>query len=395
MSSVKLAQPSEEAPSEASLSEQQHQDDHQEDHQEDRQEVAMSSVKSAKHSEEAQHEASPSEQHQEEPRLQPGRSVRAKLRCARTLRLADRFPRITTLGLRVFLPLFLLIVVASAFGFILAQLEAPNECDFNDQVIARKFLLNSLPVNETISLIGSLPAWCFSELLKDENRTTINATLPEIERDVIQRLKQRKNMFKDDEDLNDSIAVLEEILSVKWVDWWEDWTEDSMAFMQYCGERVEDFVRLILSMNTRISVAEASRQTTFNWIRCWNISGNGNFLVSPTPEVLYAAANQDEFYRFVWQIDQSQLLTEYLDDLGENANWTEKALAWESSILDASGRSGCIENLGGSAWFWFVIMTTVGKLCTLRMTNKWIDGSLLKLIFLSSTTRIWKSGSSH
>jgi hypothetical protein len=75
--------------------------------------------------------------------------------------------------------------------------------------------------------------------------------------------------------------------------------------------------------------------------------------------MLNAAENQGEFYSEMWRSDQARLYDQFLMD----ANCTEfdcRKDAFDRSIKDATGSSMCNVNIGASAWFWFIVMTTVG-----------------------------------
>jgi hypothetical protein len=75
--------------------------------------------------------------------------------------------------------------------------------------------------------------------------------------------------------------------------------------------------------------------------------------------MLNAAENQGEFYSEIWRSDQARLYDQFLMDV----NCTEfdcRKDAFDLSIKDATGSSMCNVNIGASAWFWFIVMTTVG-----------------------------------
>ena len=139
--------------------------------------------------------------------------------------------------------------------------------------------------------------------------------------------------------------------------------------------------------------------TTFNWIRCWNYTQYGTD-VNPmfgTDQISVASGNQSEFYSHMWHLDRTHLYDQYVADAMLAANITEASCnpvdnfdvdtfaadtigninttlynnswtacedlrrrAHEHSILEASGGQMCGINMGASAWFWFVFMTTVG-----------------------------------
>ena len=88
-----------------------------------------------------------------------------------------------------------------------------------------------------------------------------------------------------------------------------------------------------------------------------------------TQATIEAAGNQDEFYSENWRTSQRQLLESYLNE--GNCTTSEcRRVAFEGSVIDATGRSGCNVNIGNSAWLWFMVLTTVGYGNTVTYTEQ-------------------------
>jgi hypothetical protein len=107
---------------------------------------------------------------------------------------------------------------------------------------------------------------------------------------------------------------------------------------------------------------EAFSSLSFNWNRCWNdtfAEGNPRIIFHPTDEII-AASHPDaqaEAYKQEWRKMQTDLFEKYLP---VDATADERTEAFGRSVVEATGAGSCRPNLGGTAWFFFTIMTTVG-----------------------------------
>jgi hypothetical protein len=103
---------------------------------------------------------------------------------------------------------------------------------------------------------------------------------------------------------------------------------------------------------------------------------------APSPEQVEAARNQGRFYAEVWTADFDHWYSYFRD----NPNATDAATidrmyevalnqlnetspllgeddaAFGKALFKASGRSQCFHNSAGTSWFYFTVMTTVGRL---------------------------------
>lgn len=119
----------------------------------------------------------------------------------------------------------------------------------------------------------------------------------------------------------------------------------------------------------------AFNSLSFNWNRCWDLTSNSQFVFYPSREMIRAAhpAQQEEYYEQEWRLMQETLYEKYLPELGDDYE------AYLRSVQEATGASACEENMGGTAWFFFTIMTTVGYGNQTPVTN---DGRLLVVCLL-------------
>jgi hypothetical protein len=211
------------------------------------------------------------------------------------------------------------------------------EYDVNDNILAKRFLLQRSPLNKTLTVLFNLPVTCFDQFLVDQfellppSSDNITGETSDIE--------QRGDYY-----VNISVS-------------------ETRAALEVCGQHAESVFTQLFNETSTYVLLTASEQLTFNWIRCWNVSSLGFFPVwSPTKGQLTAAQNQAEFYNMIWRADQERLYEEYKEEANDSAGGRISRLkAFQLSVQDATGRHDCTENISGSAWFWFTVMTTVGR----------------------------------
>lgn len=69
---------------------------------------------------------------------------------------------------------------------------------------------------------------------------------------------------------------------------------------------------------------------------------------------------QNDYFTTSWRQDQARLYQDYVSEI-ENPTFDNKRLIFKRASVEATGGEGCEANFAGTAWFWFTIMTTVGK----------------------------------
>ena len=179
------------------------------------------------------------------------------MRCYRRFR--DTNPRMHAILFRIWMPLWVLVLLCLLGGFLLALLEAPDEYDRNDFILRARYIL------------------------KDE--------IPEVP--------------------------------------------------------------------NKVSVDVADSALTFNWVKCLRPEFRGYLKYRPSKEEIETANNQSGLYEDKWNEDRERILDECKSKQPEGGNETDRVCI-EMSIDDASGRKECNNNIGGTGWFWFTVMTTVG-----------------------------------
>lgn len=228
------------------------------------------------------------------------------------LHLPRTWPRTFAFFFWVCLPIWLLILLSMGFGVLLAQYESFDELSGNDDILAARAQLRLIsdrsPVNRATEL-GTLLRQCVSEVdLADDSpgNGLILATRLEI----------------------CALANLPEVDSI-----FDVASNNSLAF----------------------------ESLSFNWNRCWNSTlYDSNFPFHPSDEIVEAVRpeSQENFYKEAWDVSQQAFYAEYRP---ENATVEEERQAFLRSIQDATAVDACRPNTAGTAWFFFTIMTTVGK----------------------------------
>jgi len=276
----------------------------------------------------------------------PSNPKTTKPRCRHYLsRGPHRHPRCWSILCAIFIPLWVLIGCSVLGGYILAGFEAPVEVEANDAILANRHIFVELDWKAVVEKVLKLPQFCFDRYLQD-------VLLP------------GKNMT----DIGPGEGV-------DWIDWWEgldgdtsellndlfDLLEDMREFMETCGNTAQEILEQVWALNSDIEVTLAAQPLSFNWIRCWNRTELGDVKpFNPTDAQIEAAASQSDFYERVWREDQVRIYREYLAE-EEYPNSIEARLrALRYSADNASGGDHCGRNTSGTAWFWFIVMTTVG-----------------------------------
>mmetsp|Transcript_17955 Transcript_17955/g.31472 ORF Transcript_17955/g.31472 Transcript_17955/m.31472 type:complete len:676 (-) Transcript_17955:6-2033(-) len=260
------------------------------------------------------------------------------------------WPR-TSSFLLVVLWLWILILVSMGFGVLLAQYESPSEIADNDAIlgaraqvayfeVSRVKLLNVTNVClarwEKNVLEGGTGGGTLEPILVEDTDLDDNETLAEIE-DTNEAFLQQV-----DADGDGFVSINRTLL--------EDSLED-------CTRSFVPELQAFQDATANNSIAFDS--LSFNWNRCWNISTNSQFILHPTDAQKQAAhpSQQEAYYEQEWTEMQLALYEQYLP---ENPTEEEDYEAFLRSVQEATGMAACEPNMGGTAWFFFTIMTTVG-----------------------------------
>jgi hypothetical protein len=262
----------------------------------------------------------------------------------------DLFPRTCALLFGVAGPVFLLILISLFFGYLLADLEAPNEIESNNDIISsRKYVAANTQFIRRATL--DVPNICLS--LAATNQTAdpeFTEALTEAIDAVYLRDWETGNFesespFQTAESLQELVEFMETCSSAAW--------ESAIRFI-FSGPSADQLVDL-----------------SFDWIRCSGpppdgstfSSIMGNYLRPPQGNLTQLRPDVQEAQMVeAWSEDQQALYVEYLGEnmLAGMSNVDAAFDALQRSIENADGSGNCEPNAVAGAWFWFTVMTTIG-----------------------------------
>ena len=240
-----------------------------------------------------------------------------------------RFPRCCACMIGVLFPLFGLMLLSLFFGYFLAELEAPTEVSSNDNIVANETEMRAL-MRLSTNFTAILPWLCYELFLAERPPTDLEEAWREIvppDNEII--LTPPYVNFSDDLlDVN-STALAE--------------------FMILCGI-ASRAIKNRLDERAQHASSSITGGLTFNWIRCLpeeNIVKALNFSGMQQKA-------QAQYFTNVWNEDQQTLYNEsYQEHLALNYTPVEARIkAFELSVAEATGGTGCKENVAAAAWFW-------------------------------------------
>ncbi|KAL3907376.1 MAG: hypothetical protein SGARI_003567 [Bacillariaceae sp.] len=223
------------------------------------------------------------------------------------------FPRTNAIVWVVIL-LWFLILVSMGFGILLAQAESPQEIDGNDAIIAARRTIAYFRISDTALL--NITDQCLTQWDQDGDLFVGEGAIAQVNR-----------------------TRLAESLEECAASYFPEIQQYSNASEEFSGT--------------------ASESLSFNWNRCWQFTGQRQLIFAPTDDMIEAARpdSQAEYFEEEWDRTQQELYQKYLP---ANATEEEQEEAFSRSVEEATGANTCEENMGGTAWFFFTIITTVG-----------------------------------
>lgn len=275
------------------------------------------------------------------------------------LHFPREWPRVSAFLFGVVLPLWVLIGVAIGFGVLLAQYESPTEIETNDAILAARAQIDFFDISADKLVKVTKLCWeeweqsIFTDTDTDDDDGDANADVSQLlNLDTLIDIFGNNNTVIDLEAFGiNAINVTKVGISL------DQCTRSFLPQIQEIQEVTQNYSEAFLSLK-------------FNWNRCWDteILGNSNVVFHPTDEQKEAArpAAQEAYFQQVWTEMQQELYQQYLPP---NATSEQEREAFLRSIEEATGDSGCTANSGGTAWFFFTIMTTVGQLLS-RLLKK-------------------------
>ena len=172
--------------------------------------------------------------------------------------------------------------------------------------------------------------------------------------------------------------------------------EQLLTFMIRCQNEQNDKTEAFLGVNEEYG-STAAGSLTFNWNRCWSepiraIWGDTTAVYFP-PESLIAASRPDQQgyaveTEFVRILEEEEL--KCIMDGGDSEDCFEQGL----EAATALAANVCKENIEATSWFFFTIMTTIGKSLD-SVSKALLHNRYLNLHLLHEFNRLWKPGTSH
>jgi hypothetical protein len=278
------------------------------------------------------------------------------------------FPRLHGILFRVLLPLWIMVLITILLGIVLARFEIDGEIEANNAIMRGKYELSKYPYDETLNFLFGLPTICFDYYLYkkldktgDTNYTMDGLMGGETQQDMLDAtFTYNKNNIA-----NLTLWVGDRFPPVEVGDDNDDpaiAVSEIREYLGVCENAGADLIQNFVEITSARRDTALTDTMSFNWMRCWNTTelGTVNPLYANSIH-LEAAGNQIDFYDEMWFLDQQQLYQQYLNDSNCTSDVSCQKEAHEKSVVDATGADMCDINVGGSAWFWFVFMTTVGK----------------------------------
>ena len=280
------------------------------------------------------------------------------------------WPRVTTISCGMIVPLWVLILIAAAFGTLLADLEHENEIATNDDILAQRALVENLTLSEA-KIFEALPTFCLNEYFGDNNLVLD----PSIENTTYQNNTDSSFVIPVDDNINYATSLngtnvtsnqtSAPITGISDEGFFLVDMDDLLLHMENCSRTTVE-TPILDDAQGLIDNLTAFGSLTFNWNRCWpkemHDAQLDGWVFYPTQEIIDASrpSAQEDTYTQEWMEMQQLLLEQYLDELPSNATEEDRYDAYVRSVEDATGAETCQLNVGGTAWFFFTVMTTVG-----------------------------------
>eukprot|EP00980_Cylindrotheca_fusiformis_P020276 scaffold7330_cov146-Cylindrotheca_fusiformis.AAC.15 len=227
----------------------------------------------------------------------------------------------------------------------------------NDEVLAARAILKHH--NLDVDALLTLPAECYASYQQDPNRTTLeerlNLYLSETNNSTVDGIATNATDFNATN--STTPYTLEDVVN--------ETQAELMTYMENCQREFAPEVTQYLASEGNFS-SSASSGLSFNWNRCWNDDiddkwGSETFVFFPSKKLIAASRpdSQAQTYLDEWERDQNEIYERYLAE-NSNATEEEKDTLFEQAAKEATGGGVCHDNVEGTSWFFFTVMTTVG-----------------------------------
>jgi hypothetical protein len=278
------------------------------------------------------------------------------------------WPRTCAFLFGVVLPLWILIFLGFGFGILLAQYESGTEIAGNDAILAARAQIDYFSISTTKLLsvtLVCLANWEREVLLGEEEaaflggNNSMSSLILEgdgggeetLTFDTLENNDTLIELGQLDQDGDGFVSINRTLLELSL-------DECTQSYIP----QLEDF------QESQVNNSLAFESLSFNWNRCWDQEQFGTFIFYPTDAMKVASRPdaQEEYYQQEWVAMQQEL---YFTFLPPNASPEEQYQAFLQSADEATGDDACHENTGGTAWFFFTIMTTVGTYNTVQYST--------------------------
>lgn len=217
--------------------------------------------------------------------------------------MAARAPRFYYCVTQILIPLLILLIMTIVFGWLFTLIEGPREIQDNDATLRAfyfdhlKLLFNKTDVRVAIE---DASVSCFAETFNNETVAGLIST-------------------PDQQNLLQNVKV--------------------------CAQNYSRTFHPVLPLDD-IFPSEPQVKLHFHWITCDRSKQTNTWDDKDSQQQQYSTYFKIDFLR-IYNKEQDHFLKE--DDEEVNA-----------AIYGATGSHGCKPHIGGGAWFWFTIMTTIG-----------------------------------
>jgi hypothetical protein len=227
----------------------------------------------------------------------------------------------------------------------------------NDEILAARAIMDHYSLD--VDGLMTLPVYCYERYEQEPNRTTLedrlNLHLSSSSTDINTTFTNSTGTNATVTNSTNYTYSLDDAIT--------ETHSDILTYMKACQHEIVPSVTQYLE-SLQEQDSSASSSLSFNWIRCWKDTlndewGSIDFIFFPSERLIAASRpeRQAQTYLEEWQRVQQEL---YEALLPENATEAEKDMVFEQAALEASGGAVCHDNVEGTSWFFFTIMTTVG-----------------------------------
>jgi hypothetical protein len=153
-------------------------------------------------------------------------------------------------------------------GYVLGRFEEFEEYERNDAAMRNRFMVESIPTNDTLTYVSSILAACVDEFIEGKFNITLdgnNTLAQDIDLDVV---LNSTLIFSNMDELDPSNNITELI-------------QDLSSFVESCISFGDELLLEVLKLSDSVdSFTDLDFSLTFDWIRCWNTTELGPVNVS-------------------------------------------------------------------------------------------------------------------